>query len=303
MAEAFVGTAYSYIRFSSREQEQGDSIRRQRQLRDDWLEEHPAVALDTTLGGEDRGVSAFRGRHRTDRHHLGRFLDAVRRGRVAPGSILLLESLDRLSREEEEEALAVLLSIINAGVIVVQLEPRTVFRKGDGMMGIMRALVYLSRAREESATKSARMVRAWGQKQRAAQERKALVTGRCPAWLEVVGGRFAFKAGAKATIALIFRRCVEGRGGRMIAHDLHTDGVAHFAPRGVWSNVYVGTVLRNPAVFGRYQAMHRKNGKRVPNGAPVDDYFPAAVSLADFQAARAAMGQRRHRGGRRGAAG
>src|SRR5262245_33958287 len=164
-ADHFSGVAYSYIRFSSREQEQGDSIRRQRELRDAWLAKNPAVTLDTTLGGEDRGVSAFRGSNRTDKHHLGRFLDAVKRGRVTPGSILLLESLDRLSRQEEEEAVALLLSLVNAGIVIVQLEPEMTIRKGDGMMGIMRALVYFSRAHEESAKKAFRVSKAWRAKQ------------------------------------------------------------------------------------------------------------------------------------------
>lgn len=299
MPDTFSGTAYSYIRFSSREQEQGDSIRRQRSLRDEWLAKHPAVTLDTTLGGEDRGVSAFRGRHRGDKHHLGRFLDAVRRGRVSRGSILLLESLDRLSREEEEEALALLLSLLNAGILVVQLEPLTVFRKGDGMIGLMRALIYLSRAREESAMKAARQTRTWEQKHRTARAEKAIVTARCPAWLEVVEGKFKFKPGSRDTLKRIFKRCLAGQGNRMIAADLHRDGVEHFEG-GVWSGVYVGTILRNAAVVGRYQAMHRRGGKRVPNGPPVDGYFPAAVSLSDFHATQKARTARRKRGGRRG---
>src|SRR5581483_872138 len=231
--ETFSGTAFSYIRFSSREQEQGDSIRRQRELRDDWLKRHPAVTLDTTLGGEDCGVSAFRGSNRDDKHHLGRFLEAVRRGRVAAGSILLLESLDRLSRQQEEEALTLLLGLVNAGIIIVQLQPEMTIRKGDGMMGIMRALVYLSRAHEESATKSKRVVKAWRQKQKELAENKKIITAKCPAWLRVVNGKFEFKPGARETLRRIYRRCVEGHGARMIASDLHKDGVPHFEG-GTW---------------------------------------------------------------------
>jgi DNA invertase Pin-like site-specific DNA recombinase len=298
----FQGTAYSYIRFSSREQEEGDSLRRQRELRDDWLKKHPAVNLDTTLGGEDRGVSAFRGANRSDKHHLGRFVDAVRRGRVAPGSILLLESLDRLSREEEEEALALLLSLINAGIIVVELNDGTVLRKGDGMLGLMRALVTLSRARNESAQKSQRMRKAWGEKQKQALEGKEIVTRRAPAWLEVVDGKFKFRPGAHATLKRIFRRCIEGQGSRMIAADLHKEDVEHFEG-GTWNSVYIRTILRNPALIGRYQPMHRVNGKRVPNGQPVEGYYPAAVPVAEWMSAQKALGSRKHKGGRRGSDG
>src|SRR5438094_5932713 len=172
------GTAYSYIRFSSAEQERGDSLRRQKMLRDDWLKRHPQVSLDTNLSLQDLGVSAFRGRHRGDKHALGQFLDAVRRGRVERGSILLLENLDRLSREEEEEALEVLLGLLRSGVVVVQLEPETVFRKGDGMIGLFRAIMELSRGHRESKLKAVRVASAWRERQRLAAEGKGIVTTR-----------------------------------------------------------------------------------------------------------------------------
>ncbi|HJZ59821.1 MAG TPA: recombinase family protein, partial [Gemmataceae bacterium] len=77
-----VGTAYSYIRFSSRKQEQGDSVHRQTLLRDQWLQRHPKVTLDVALTMSDLGVSAFRGKHRTDdRTALSQFLRAVESGR------------------------------------------------------------------------------------------------------------------------------------------------------------------------------------------------------------------------------
>src|SRR5215471_18471211 len=93
-------TAYSYIRFSSPEQAKGDSIRRQESLRDAWLAKTGAV-LDTSLSLRDEGVSAFAGAHRqnADRHALAAFLELVKQGRIPRGSYLIVESLDRLSRE------------------------------------------------------------------------------------------------------------------------------------------------------------------------------------------------------------
>src|SRR5262249_19639048 len=74
--------AFSYLRFSSPAQADGDSVRRQTALRDGWLKRHPAVRLDTSLRLEDKGVSGYRGEHRTNkRHALAAFLDLVERGR------------------------------------------------------------------------------------------------------------------------------------------------------------------------------------------------------------------------------
>src|SRR4051794_35478661 len=93
-------TAYSYLRYSSPQQSTGDSVRRQMEASAAWCKRNN-VTLDTTL--RDNGVSAFKGKHRTaenaDTHALARFLAAVESGKVKPGSYLILESLDRLTRE------------------------------------------------------------------------------------------------------------------------------------------------------------------------------------------------------------
>src|SRR5262245_42023618 len=133
-------TAYSYVRFSSAEQEKGDSHRRQTDGSAEAFCQRHGLHLDTTLSLRDLGVSAFKGAHRSDKHDLGKFLELVRRGRIAPGSYLIIENLDRLSREEERTALRLWLDILDAGINIVQLNPETVFRheKSD-MFDIMRA--------------------------------------------------------------------------------------------------------------------------------------------------------------------
>ena len=52
--------AHSYIRFSSAEQEKGDSLRRQAQLRDKILGQHPEWTLDETPL-QDFGISVWEG--------------------------------------------------------------------------------------------------------------------------------------------------------------------------------------------------------------------------------------------------
>ena len=103
-----IATAYSYTRFSSPEQAKGDSIRRQTNLRDAWLLKSGAM-LDTSIVLRDAGVSAFSGGHRDnpDRHALAAFLELVKKGRIPKGSFLIVESLDRLTREHIRPALVV----------------------------------------------------------------------------------------------------------------------------------------------------------------------------------------------------
>lgn len=110
-------TAYSYIRFSSPEQAKGDSLRRQIERSAEYARAH-GLELDHSL--RDLGVSGFKG---ANRHFgaLARFLTLVEAAKIERGSYLLVESLDRLSREEVLKALQLFLAIIHGGITVVTL--------------------------------------------------------------------------------------------------------------------------------------------------------------------------------------
>src|SRR6516164_8112228 len=164
--------AYSYIRFSSPEQAEGDSLRRQTEKTAAWCEKN-GYHLDTSLSLRDEGVSAFRGKHRSDKNSLGQFLALVKRGRIARGSHIVIESLDRLSREEIIPALSLLLDLIQSGVRVVQLLPvEAVYDAKSNPMMLMMAIMELSRGHSESAMKSERLGAAWEDKRNGAREGK-----------------------------------------------------------------------------------------------------------------------------------
>ena len=52
--------AYSYIRFSTPEQAEGDSFRRQTELSEDYAKAHKLI-FDRSLNLRDEGLSAFKG--------------------------------------------------------------------------------------------------------------------------------------------------------------------------------------------------------------------------------------------------
>jgi DNA invertase Pin-like site-specific DNA recombinase len=55
------------------------------------------------------------------RGSLGHFLEAIRLNQVEPASVLIVESLDRLSREPPLQALDQMRGILHAGVDIVTL--------------------------------------------------------------------------------------------------------------------------------------------------------------------------------------
>src|SRR5688500_15449393 len=93
-------TAFSYIRFSHPSQIKGDSLRRQTEAAAAWCKRN-GVQLDASVTLHDLGKSAYTGTHRKnpDRHALASFLRMVEQGRIPRGSHLIIEALDRLSRE------------------------------------------------------------------------------------------------------------------------------------------------------------------------------------------------------------
>src|SRR5262249_16829687 len=127
-----------------------------------------------------------------DRNALAAFLELVKQGRVERGSFLIVESLDRLSREHIRPALTLLLNLIDAGIRIVQLLPvEAVYDEKVEPMALMMAIMELSRGPSESAMKSKRSGDAWAQKRKRAADpdpkRREVLSHSCPAWITVQG--------------------------------------------------------------------------------------------------------------------
>ena len=164
-----VSRAFSYIRFSSKKQQKGESFRRQSEFAVEVCRESGWV-LDESLTLNDLGVSAFRGAN-AKVGALAEFLEAIRIGRVLRGSVLIIESIDRLSRNKVGEALQLFISILNSGVSIVTREPRRTYTQDsiNDIASLLEPLIYMSRAHEESATKSFRLKDAWAKKKERAR--------------------------------------------------------------------------------------------------------------------------------------
>ncbi len=303
--------AYSYIRFSHPDQAAGDSLRRQTEASADWCRRNGA-RLDTSVTLHDLGRSAYLGEHRKnpDRNALAGFLRLVEDGKVPPGSILVIENLDRLSREEEVPACHLLTGILLAGIRVVQLKPsELVLTDKSNGFDIMRAVMELSRGHGESAIKSERVGDAWAEKRRAAASDKQPQTERLPAWLSLVGrrrhgkhrvgGRFVVDEAKANTVRRIYRMAAEGYGIGIIAKRLNAERVPPIGRASYWARSYVAKLLASRVPAGECQPFTRRGGgKRRPDGEPIPGYFPAIVTDDEWHAARAALTSRRLKGGR-----
>jgi DNA invertase Pin-like site-specific DNA recombinase len=297
---------FSYLRFSSAIQAEGDSRRRQTELCDRWCERN-GVALDP-LRLRDEGVSGFTGSHREnpDRHALAAFLELIRQKRVAKGSYLIIENLDRLTREDTVPALHLFTGILTAGVRIVQLEPESVYTDKSEFPEVMRAIMELSRGNSESRMKSFRLTKKWEEKKRRAAAERAPLRGPCPAWVRLVlapagAVRYELIPKRAEVVRRIFRMAADGEGVRAITAALARERVQPIGGRGEWNRSYVRKILTTPAAYGTYQPMKgstRRRQGRAPDGPPIADFYPAVVTEQEYLAAQGARIGRRRAGGR-----
>jgi DNA invertase Pin-like site-specific DNA recombinase len=237
--------AFSYIRFSTADQMKGDSLRRQIANALDWCKRHK-VRLDTSLTLHDLGKSAFLGEHRKnpDRHALAAFLKLVEQGKVPRGSYLIIESLDRLTREHVRAGLMLLLGLIEAGIRIVQLSPtELIYDENSDEMSLMLAIVELSRGHRESKRKSDVNGAAWNTKLNAARSRSKQpprrkdgrivesITDRLPAWIAVETDRLVLIPERADAVRRIFHLAANGYGGQAIVKQLTLEGVPPFGDR------------------------------------------------------------------------
>lgn len=275
---------------STHKQLRGDSLRRQLDRSRQFAAEYNLL-LDESL--RDIGVSAWKGKNFKS-GALGRFLEMAERGDIAEGSYLLIESLDRLSREAVPDALTLFMAIINAGIIIATLgDDRQIYSrkilKGDWTKLII-GLAVMSRGHEESQTKSERISLANKRKRERAREGQDKITGRTPAWIDAkrIGGqnyKFSLNDHAK-TVKLIFELAADGLGTTGIAKRLNADRIPTFKSNNGWFQSSLKNVLSKQDVIGIFQPHRMEDGKRIPDGDPIDNYFPAAIDKELYLRAR-----------------
>ena len=289
--------AYSYVRFSSLQQASGLSLLRQTSMTEAYCQRNGLI-LDRSLTLHDLGVSGFKGKN-AKTGALGRFLRAIEDGTIASGSILIVENLDRLSRDQVTEAIHTFRQIIRAGVSVVTLKPEREYSAsniGDEPT-FFEAMFDLMRAHRESQRKSDLAKANWSQKRN--RLRETPLTRNMPAWLKLVNGKFVPIDSHVEIVKQIFDWALAGHGLVSITKKLNRQG--RFIARAKhWSKGYVSRIVRNRSVLGEFQPHTLDSGVRKPVGAVVSDYYPRIISDDDFYRVQNAVNSRRGRGGRTG---
>lgn len=274
---------FSYRRFSSGRQASGHSLERQTEAARRWCREKGYV-LDESLALSDLGISAYSGDNAT-RGALAGFLSAVEAGRIPQNSILLVESLDRLSRAAIPEAVGLLTSIVRAGVRVVSLldghewNTKTI----EDTTSFLLSVLLFARAHNESSTKAKRVSEQFQKKRLAGLA--VVSNGHGPGWARPRPDRqgWSLDAGKAEVVVRVFELAASGLGGTAISRRANQDGWPlpwrerkNTSTR--WEHTGVSRLLRDRRVLGEWQPKKMVAGKLINDGEPVLDYFPRVVS-------------------------
>lgn len=295
--------AYSYLRVSAKSQLQGGGLDRQEDAARRWCEANDHQ-LDATLDLGDRGVSAFRGAN-VRQGALGRFLALAEAGQLGDQPVLLIDAVDRLSRQEPIDSLdGVFLALTRVGVRVVDLEDggqeysRATLNRDP--LALIKLVLKIGAAHDFSKKLSRRISVHWQQSKERARAGEVMRGrgGQHPFWLQVGdAGQWQFDAKAVEIVRLVFRLAGE-HGSGAIAKVLNDRGLATSTGSRWWSSS-VSALLKNEAAIGtlvlgqKANATAQKQLRRWeanPQGPPpvvppierIETYFPAVVDLATF---------------------
>ncbi len=147
---------FSYTRYSSDRQSDGSTLERQEKIAQEVAIKYglELVAL------ENKGaVSAFKGKNNQKGSTLADFISDVKSGVIEQGSWLVVENLDRISRETILKAQRLFMELLELGITIVTGMDNKVYSAEtvtQNPMDLMYSIMLFGRAHEESKTKSKR---------------------------------------------------------------------------------------------------------------------------------------------------
>jgi DNA invertase Pin-like site-specific DNA recombinase len=268
----------------------------------------------------DKGKSAWKGDHLKS-GELGKFASQIFRGEIPRGSVLVVESLDRLSRQGHYEARRWIEDVCAAGMQIATVSGDRIYdddslRSNDKVFEIMEILMKAAAAHDYVTQLSKRLESSWVRR-RGEASKGVVVSAHVPGWLTVVGERgdptrhFEPIPERVRVVVRIYEMAAAGMGARLIAATLNADGIPslgrdqarHANRKNIgWEHTYIGDLLQSAAVEGDYIASRRRKPGQPKADVPkerIAGYFGAPIVDADLVArARAAVARRKGTGGR-----
>lgn len=241
---------YLYIRVSSEQQVSGDGLNRQESLLIKYFEDNAPVQ-DFDPDYEliiDEGRSAFKAEHLHESAGLGRFFKRVNDGDIAKGSVLIVESLDRFSRENPFKCVEYISQLDRAQIELHDVEKRLIIsRKHSNSLTF--ATMIAERSYEESCLKSTRIRKGWDKRRKKAKDEGQYMIRNCPKWIDVVDGKYVLNEN-HILVREVFDLYLSGIRSYTIAQQLNAAG--KLIDNKKWDSTKICHLLRNKRCKGEY---------------------------------------------------
>ncbi|MEG5884556.1 recombinase family protein [Enterobacter ludwigii] len=294
---------FIYHRVSSEIQLAGAGIQRQADNLEAYVErtnllsemEDPEATIIS-----DQGVSAFKGLNMSE-GELGRWMEQVRAG-MWDGSALVLESIDRFSRQNPFTVVAYLSELVNHNITIHDVSLNMLInRTNSAMLPIV--TMSAQRAYEESKIKSDRIRDGWRRKRENAFNNGTIVTNKRPQWIDVQDDKYVLNDKV-AIVREIFRLYQTGIGTPTIAKLLNAKGDEWLFESGrLWRGESVHKILKNKRVTGTiFISEIIRDYNSTSN--PVDqktyemDVYPISIPKEEFDLVQQLLKTRRPNNGR-----
>jgi DNA invertase Pin-like site-specific DNA recombinase len=231
-------------------------------------------AFNENLCISDLGVSAFNGNNFDRRFALGKFIEASKQNLLLPNPTILIENLDRFSRDILDSADTEFWGLVKRGVDILVLsmggDP---FTKGDENNAVKRAIVMFEfdRAHRESQRKSELIQSVVTKKIEDAKEGKSIgLGGWIPCWVIFQGkklqeGKYIQNPKNWDTVESITKKYFSGLSMNAIAKELHRAKTPVISGRGHnWTQSSIRHILTNPALTGSVTINHQTFKNYIP---------------------------------------
>lgn len=284
--------AYAYIRYSRAVQQAGDSENRQYTALE-LFEHTTGIAIAEIV--YDRGKSAFRG----DNAKTGKFkeiLDRIEQGSIRKGDFLVVESIDRITRQRVLNGVELLQGILKKGINIYTTTDQKTYSYNDpsrDFENLLMISLIAKRANEESEIKSKRLLSSWSKRREKAQNGEVIIKkgNSIPYGLRVVNGKFVIHEEEQKEIQQLFEFLLDYGINTAIKKINQTS-------KKVWNNGTLNKIIASKSVIGCL-ATHRmsyENGKanKIPTGY-IENYYPNLISPTLFYQAMDKMKERKNK--------
>ena len=276
-------TAIIYIRVSSAEQKDGLGLERQKTKAFEFATEH-SWYVEKVIS--DEGKSAFHGANMLEGAALHQFEVEARQG-LHKGKVLVVEHINRLSRQGAKQAAQLIWSLNGFGVDVATFSTsdRHIYRAGDGgdMIDIFKVVILADQAHQESKVKSGYTKATWEKRFAAmADGTQTKPIPHTPTWIDRIDGKLVLNE--------IYDLYINGVGIHRIVTILNDRGEAGWSTavnrsKNGWFYSYVWRLLTKRAVLGEYVT---GDGKTI-----AADFYPQAITAEKFNRAQVALSMRK----------